>query len=205
MNFNCSQMGLESNGTCRNLSACITWADSFASRQRYHQLYKQHGRWHCSVCSYNWRSKPQSLCPRVLQYGPNRPYPGVAATKSELQKMGLMATRLPVGVAYSRAGKAFYDLYDLKAVMPRITAPKLRIFRVYRLWQGKIVGVERTWKGKPEGAGWLECFYTFEEAQQELTKLRSRPLTPSGNPGNGGMSQDCPMKFITWYRLNLTS
>lgn len=35
-------------------------------------------------------------------------------------------TNLPVGVAYSMAGKEFYDLYDLKAVMPRITAPKLR-------------------------------------------------------------------------------
>lgn len=177
MNFNCSEMGLES-GRCRNLSACITWADSFASRQIDHQLYKQELRWHCQTCGYIWRSKPQSLCPRAQQYGPNRPYPGVAATRTELQKMGLMATRLPVGVAYSRAGKAFYDLYDLKAVIPRITAPKLRIFRICRLWQGKLVGVDQTWKGKPEGVGWLEGFYTYEEAQQELARLRARTLTP---------------------------
>lgn len=185
MNFNCEEMGLES-GRCRNLSACITWSDSFASRQIDHHLYKQDGLWHCSVCGYIWRSKPQSICPRAPQYGPNRPYPGVAATKTELQKMGLMATRLPVGVAYSRAGKKFYDLYDLKAVRPLPISPKLRIFRVCRLWQGKLVGVDRTWKGFPEGAGWLEGFYTYEEAQQELTKLReaklsrreSRPLTP---------------------------
>lgn len=148
--------------------------------QRYHQLRKQDRSWHCQVCGYNWKTKSQNLCPRAQQYGPNRPYPGVAATRTELQKMGLMATRLPVGVAYSRAGKAFYDLYDLKAVIPRITAPKLRIFRICRLWKGKLVGVERTWKGMPEGVGWLEgfYFYTYEQAQQTIAKLRSRPLTP---------------------------
>ena len=133
LKLNCSEMGQESNGRCRNISACIGFADRLASGTEDHQLNKQDGRWYCTQCGYNWRSKPQSVCPRAQQYGPNRPYPGVAATKSELRKMGLTATRLRVGVAYSRAGKAFYDLYDLKLVMPRMTAPKLRIFRIYRL------------------------------------------------------------------------
>ena len=168
MNFNCSEMGLDS-GRCRNLTACITWADGFASRQTDHQLSKQERSWHCQTCGYNWKSKPQSICPRAPQYGPNRPYPGVAATKTELNQMGLMPTRLPVGVAWSRAGTGFYDLYDLKAFVPLFKA-KLRIFRICRLWKGSLVGIERTWKSKPEGAGWLEGFYTYEEAQQTLAQ-----------------------------------
>lgn len=176
LDLNCLQMGATSSGPCINLGNCIVWSDRLASRrQTNHQLRKQDRSWHCETCGYIWRSKPQSECPHRKQYGPNRPYPGVVATRSELQKMGLIATRLSVGVAWSMAGKEFYDLYDLKAVKPRIFAPKLRIFRVYRLWKGELVGVERTWKGKPEGAGLLEYFYTYEEAQQTLAQLRSHP------------------------------
>lgn len=77
---------------------------------------------------------------------------------------------------------------------PRITAPKPRVFRICRLWQGKLVSVGRTWKGKPEGVGWLEDFYTYEEAHQVLTKLReakrtrwqSRPLTANKNLRKSG-------------------
>ena len=107
LKLNCSEMGQESNGRCRNISACIDFADRLASGTEDHQLNKQDGRWYCTQCGYNWRSKPQGICPRAQQYGPNRPYPGVAATKSELQKMGLVATRLRVGVAWSMAGKKF--------------------------------------------------------------------------------------------------
>lgn len=177
LNLSCSAMGLQSNGRCVNLRDCITWADYLASRQTDHQLCKQDRRWHCTGCGYIWRAKPQGACPRAQQYGPNRPYPGVAATKSELCKMGLEAIRLPAGVAWSMSGKRFYDLYDLKAVAPLCKA-KLRIFRVLRLWKGELAGVERTWKGMPEGVGWLASFYTFESAQQELIQLRSRPCSP---------------------------
>lgn len=180
LNLNCSEMGLLSSGLCANRIPCIE-ADRLALRQTDHQLRKQDGRWYCVSCGYIWRSKPQSLCPHAPQYGPNRPYPGVVATRSELNKMGLIATRLPVGVAWNMAQKKFYDLYDLKAVKPNVAA-SLRIFRIYRLWKGEIVGVQRVWKGKPEGAGLLELFYTFEEARQELAQLRKYPchyLNPS--------------------------
>ena len=39
--------------------------------------------------------------------------------------------------------------------------------------------MERAWKGMPEGPGWLESFYTFEEALAELALLRSRPSSPA--------------------------
>lgn len=173
--LNCSQMGLQSNGLCVNLTACITQADSLGSRHSDHQLEKIVRRWLCTECGYSWKSKPQSLCPHAPLYGPNRPYPGVAATRSDLQKMGLVATQLPVGVAWNMAGKEFYDLYDITLVKPNKAADMLRIFRIHRFWRGKMLGIQRTWKGWAEGEGLLKLFYTWDEAQQEIASLRSRP------------------------------
>lgn len=148
-------------------------ASRLVSRQTDHQLEKQDRCWHCIECGYSWKSKPQSLCPHVPLYGSNRPYPGVVATRSDLQKMGLVATQLPVGVAWNTLKKEFYDLYDLKLVKPNSKA-KLRIFRIHRFWKGKMIGVDRTWKGWTEGEGLLKLFYTKNEAQQEVASLQAQ-------------------------------
>lgn len=175
LEFNCWQMGLQADGHCRNLRYCVTWADRLHSTSEpEHELDKQDKRWSCRTCGYIWKSRPQSLCPQMQQYGPHRPYPGVVATRSELQQMGLLPTRLPVGVAWNRLGKRFYELYDLKAVRPALNS-KVRICRVCRLWKGQSQRVERSWKGKPDGIGYLEKFYTYEEAQKLVAKLQSRP------------------------------
>lgn len=86
-----------------------------------HELEKlPDGGWTCSTCRWEWKSKPQTLCPGVPRYDWGD-VPDHLKTQTQLGKMGLKPAKeqQPEACVYSQSKTDYYWLYDIVQAIPK--------------------------------------------------------------------------------------
>lgn len=77
-----------------------------------HNLLKANGKWKCTVCSWEWKSKTATLCPGVTRYDWSTK-PQNLKTVVELKRLNLKPKAEVKGTIFSMKS-GFYWLYDEK-------------------------------------------------------------------------------------------
>jgi hypothetical protein len=75
-------------------------------------------RYHCTVCLWDWASKPQTSCPGMPRYSWETA-PENLKTETQLKKMGLKSNGEPKACVYSGDYSSVYLLYSVDEATPR--------------------------------------------------------------------------------------
>jgi DNA polymerase III subunit epsilon len=80
-----------------------------------HEIIKTDTGYHCTVCNWNWKSKPVSDCPGVTRYEWGTA-PENLRTKGQLRKIGLKPNQPRRGIVIAR--EDWYELFDQAEAVP---------------------------------------------------------------------------------------
>jgi DNA polymerase-3 subunit epsilon len=80
-----------------------------------HEIIKVEGGYHCTICDWNWKSRPQSDCPGVKRFELGTA-PENLKTKGQLKKIGLKPNSPYRGIV--QGGKGAYELFDIAEAVP---------------------------------------------------------------------------------------
>lgn len=77
-----------------------------------HQLQRLENKWwRCSICQWDWQSKPKTACPLLPRYDWNNK-PVHLQPRSDLEEQSLKPKGMPIACIYLKKAKAWLWLYD---------------------------------------------------------------------------------------------